>query len=402
MPELQPHLLENSPDSNMSEANLRPPRRLFHKGLAWPFCITAEGNRIYGLDILRAAAILFVLIAHGDNLHSNETVKRITGWIGFDGVSLFFVLSGFLIGGILLKVMEKGEHTPKVLFSFWQRRWLRTLPAYYLVLTTLILLETFIGHTPMLQHSKRFYIFLQNFNIEHTVFFQEAWSLSVEEWFYLLVPAALFLLTGFLKLPSEKSILFAAVMILLFSIGFRYYRYTHLTITSFEEWDQIYRKQVVTRLDSLMFGVTGAYLVGYHKELWVKYKKACLFTGLALMIFLKLYGQILAPSYGLYQCVMSFDLEALMVLLFLPQLSQMKKGRGIVYRMVTHISLISYSLYLINFSLVQGWLLPHKPIWGLSKTSFESLRYLCFWLITIGGATLLYKYVERPVMRLRH
>ena len=58
--------------------------------------------------------------------------------ISIDGVSIFFVLSGFLIGGILIKVLETEPATFKTLFNFWIRRWFRTLPNYLFILLILI------------------------------------------------------------------------------------------------------------------------------------------------------------------------------------------------------------------------------------------------------------------------
>src|SRR5689334_3382371 len=89
-----------------------------------------DEKRVYGLDILRAAAILFVVILHGKNVlpHAGRDFLQL---FVFDGVTIFFVLSGFLIGGVLIKILEKQTATFKTLLNFWQRRWFRTLPNYY-------------------------------------------------------------------------------------------------------------------------------------------------------------------------------------------------------------------------------------------------------------------------------
>ena len=87
-------------------------------------------TRNFGLDILRAVAIGLVLLAHGltsATAHSKLRVPLATG--AFFGVELFFVLSGFLIGGILFRsIAEAGVFTPAALRGFWLRRWFRTLP----------------------------------------------------------------------------------------------------------------------------------------------------------------------------------------------------------------------------------------------------------------------------------
>ena len=110
------------------------------------FKIETDKNRIYGLDLLRAFAIIFVMIGHGADMLT-PAQKRDIFIVIPDGVNIFFVLSGFLIGGILIKLLEKDNLNYKYLFVFWQKRWLRTLPMYYTVLIILILLQgAFTSH----------------------------------------------------------------------------------------------------------------------------------------------------------------------------------------------------------------------------------------------------------------
>jgi peptidoglycan/LPS O-acetylase OafA/YrhL len=88
-------------------------------------------NRIYGLDVYRAIAIIIVVMGHG--ILVNPQISPPFPVI--DGVELFFVLSGFLIGSILIRTLEKDNvfNFRSVLY-FWKRRWFRTLPNYYLIL----------------------------------------------------------------------------------------------------------------------------------------------------------------------------------------------------------------------------------------------------------------------------
>ncbi|STD04226.1 acyltransferase family protein [Chryseobacterium carnipullorum] len=99
-------------------------------------------NRIFGLDILRFFAITTVIISHGRFIFS-EKVDRFFTYITFDGVTIFFVLSGFLIGGILIKQLENNTPRFSLLLDFWVKRWFRTLPAYFLILTILTICYTF-------------------------------------------------------------------------------------------------------------------------------------------------------------------------------------------------------------------------------------------------------------------
>lgn len=94
----------------------------------------SESKRVFGLDLMRSVAILLVLLSHTLMLFRFQ--YPMTGWgalSGILGVELFFVLSGFLIGGILLRSFEKSCRGYDLL-HFWRQRWFRTLPNYYLFL----------------------------------------------------------------------------------------------------------------------------------------------------------------------------------------------------------------------------------------------------------------------------
>jgi peptidoglycan/LPS O-acetylase OafA/YrhL len=160
-------------------------------------------SRIPELDTLRGIAVLLVLFFHGFNLTPIHVARpaKVVGWFlgatagGWMGVNLFFVLSGFLITGILLNTRS----APHYYREFYRRRALRILPAYYLILAVLLLV-TRLGMAnrnvgwPFLGLS---FVYLANvtdlFGVasQYTVL----WSLAVEEHFYLLWPTAVRWLT---------------------------------------------------------------------------------------------------------------------------------------------------------------------------------------------------------------
>jgi peptidoglycan/LPS O-acetylase OafA/YrhL len=112
---------------------------------------------------------------------------------GFYGVELFFVLSGFLIGRILIRY-DSDLGNPGTVGVFYIRRWFRTLPLFWLFVVLNVLLEFQVKDHPIslgevLEHG----FFLRTFATYHPVFFPESWSLAIEEWFYLLFPAAIWL-----------------------------------------------------------------------------------------------------------------------------------------------------------------------------------------------------------------
>lgn len=369
-----------------------------------------KNNRIFGLDILRAFAILVVVIEHGNYLLSEKKAEVISSLFGYDGVSIFFVLSGFLIGGILIKTLEKKQDRKHTLLNFWIRRWCRTIPNYFLILIVLLTLNLLFNDDFNL--GKRtivlFFTFTQNLFYEHPTFFSEAWSLSIEEWFYLLIPPIIMVFM-FFKRNVKTSVLYTAISILIIITLYRFYRYSNIpaeSLTDFSvlKWDMQFRKQVITRLDSLMFGVIGAFLQYYYKDYWLKHKKTLLYVGILLFIAIKF---IINPYFtysSLYYCVFSFSLSSFATLLLLPFLSDFRyNSSNFIHKSITKISLISYSMYLINLSLVQHWIIRTFP-WDIitsNQTIATGLSYLSFWVLTIFLSMIIYKYFEVPFMNLR-
>ena len=146
-------------------------------------------QRIFGLDLLRTLAIVGVVIGHGKPILGAADTEF--PWIPLgDGVDMFFVLSGYLIGGILIsEFVVPGKLGLRELFHFLQRRWFRTLPNYYLILGVNVLfayLGWSMGNLDFF--SWKFLCFTQNLNWHFEGFFWESWSLAVEEWFYLTFP----------------------------------------------------------------------------------------------------------------------------------------------------------------------------------------------------------------------
>lgn len=366
-------------------------------------------NRIFGLDVLRALAIIFVVIHHGNIvyvpqvLHLNVIFKL----FDFDGVSIFFVLSGFLIGGILIRIIEREAPNIAVLFDFWKRRWFRTLPNYYFVLCFLLILIPF-NKIPWIENPIKghffitYFFFLQNFNTPMHVFFPESWSLCVEEWFYLIIPVLIFVLIGFFKMLPKRAVMFVAIFIIILVTIFRYYKYLHSNITSIAEAEYNFAYVVTTRLDSLMYGLLGAYLFFYYKAFFLKYKKTLLIVGGLILIIQKYLPMLISfDGFLAYNCILTFSLTSIGCLFLLPYMSQYRRSEGAFFRAVTYISLISYSMYLINLSPLIYSLMPMMTLVIKNVPLFSIIRYTIYWLLTVFGAVLMYKWIELPFMRLR-
>lgn len=356
-------------------------------------------NRVYGLDILRALAIIFVMLVHG-KVYFPESIQKLHPWIQFDGVSIFFVLSGFLIGGILIKLFETKKINWNLMMHFWIRRWYRTLPNYFLVLVAIILMKNYYEE---LSEHWTYFVFSQNLWYPHPYFFEEAWSLSIEEWFYLLIPLGCFFLLKTVSMTPRKVILIVALFVLISVTAFRYYRFSTIEMETMQAFHEQFRLQVITRLDSLMYGIIGAYLMYYYRDFWFRYKRLCLWLGLAVLIGMKIaFMNGVFPVRELFNCVFSFSLFSTGILLLLPYLSDLKKGKGVVFNWITSISLISYSMYLVNHTIIQDHVIRKIP-WEefLNPTVATIVQYLMFWILTLGISALMYRFFEIPMMNRR-
>jgi peptidoglycan/LPS O-acetylase OafA/YrhL len=363
--------------------------------------IAFDKKRIFGLDIIRALAIFFVVLGHGAHLLPAK-LKAFIFLLPFpDGVTVFFVLSGFLIGGILIKVLENEQPSFKTLFTFWTRRWLRTLPAYFLILILLISLSIILVKGFSFFKVANYFIFSQNFNTPHPQFFIEAWSLAVEEWFYLLIPSIIFILTGLFKVKPQKAVLATVVSVITATIIFRYYRYLTIPVTSEEVFGAIFRGQVVTRLDTLMFGVAGAYFYYYYPLSWIKYKNQKFVLGITVIILTGIIPQWLFPKSVFYFCNISFIVTAFSILLALPFLSQLKTGKGVWYKCITYTSLISYSMYLTHASLIMVFIIPKISFLQQAQPAIIAAKFVFYWVLSYIVSIVMYKYVEVPFMAMR-
>ncbi len=154
-----------------------------------------QGKHLDFLDGLRGFAVSYVLLYHflpkTLSLTNNNVFTRAwdSFWLlGWSGVDLFFVLSGFLITGILYKA-KSGKNYFK---NFYIRRFFRIFPAYYVLIIISII---YFGKENI---SGLYWLYLSNFDVEFSIPFNNflcvAWSLSIEEQYYLFYPTLVYFL----------------------------------------------------------------------------------------------------------------------------------------------------------------------------------------------------------------
>lgn len=367
----------------------------------------AAGERVFGLDLLRAVAILVVVYGHGLHFAAPDLPLDLLALPILDGVTLFFVLSGFLIGRILLKTINHEQFNGGMLLQFWIRRWFRTLPNYYFVLTLIILATLLTGDQtpPMPEHIAAYFLFSQNLAWPHPEFFGEAWSLAIEEWFYLTIPLPLLLVSKTRKIDLHRSMWFYIFAVILGTLLLRLYLVETRGFDSRHGWDYGLKMLVVTRMDSLMFGVLGAYLSLYHKDLWARAGHPLIFwSGVGLLVFDR-YMRLDADNMA-YLNYFALTVTPVATLLLLPKLSAWHTLPGPVGRAVTFISVISYSMYLINQALIAETLIPAimpglmHLLWRFGD-HIHLIQFTLFWVLTLAGSAALYHFYEKPMTHLR-
>ncbi|MCG7600468.1 acyltransferase [Halomonas sp. McH1-25] len=356
-------------------------------------------SRNFGLDLVRALAILLVLAGHGSLLAFFDDMQVATRHMliyqgGFFGVELFFVLSGFLIGGILLRLFDNGGARPghRDILQFWVRRWCRTLPNYYLfLLLNLTLFAAWFGPRGW---QWGYFLFLQNLAWPAGQLMPESWSLAVEEWFYLTAPLG-FGLACLLLASRRHAMLAAIVTCLLLSNLAR----LGVVIWTDPSWDEGIRKIVLLRLDSIAWGCLMAWLAAYRAD-WLsrwRYRLAGAGSVLTLGAILLLAMGVRQGFSPLWHGLLLFTMTSAGFAFLLPAFAHCPRPKAWLAAPITGLSLISYSAYLVHFSLVIPLL---RRLVG-SEHSLTGVDLVLYPLLTIVISTLVYCYFEKPMTAIR-
>jgi peptidoglycan/LPS O-acetylase OafA/YrhL len=247
-----------------------------------------------------------------------------------------------------------------------------------------------------------YYVFMQNMWTPQPSFFSESWSLSIEEWFYLLVPMFLFIGLRLSKWKPKNWFLIAIVFVVISTLLYRSYLFYHTTYSTHASVNVEVMMRVFTRLDAIMLGVFGAYLAYYYPKIWKINNFLFLCLGIFLLYGLKFYNQGYASALNI---IWMPTLKAIATLILLPFLSNLKTDFGAISRFVTTVSIISYSMYLLNLNIVINVLIKYVFHGNLLhyyiKTENWIWDYIAFWLLTFVLSYILYKLVEVPFMKLR-
>lgn len=361
-----------------------------------------HSERLYGLDHLRALAIVLVLLFHYRAFKHPEWIETI-GKFGWTGVDLFFVLSGFLISGQLFKEREsKGRINLK---TFYIKRFFRIIPTYFFTLFLYFTIP-FFREREALPPLWKFITFTQNYGLDviDQGTFSHAWSLCIEEQFYFVLPVFLLIV-----MPSKLFRYFAVFIItfILFSLIMRFIIWNAsiaaMDPDSLEFWRSWYMKiyyPTYTRLDGLGIGILISYLMQYSSgfKRMVHHNGNRLFLAGVLLLGFTFWAcseqaSELASVSGFTLVAVSYGLIVMAAVSESSFLSAWKSG------ITAELAALSYAVYL-----------SHKGIIHMIQTVFEQFNLetsdtVCL-LVCLSGCligSLLYRIViEKPFADIKY
>ncbi|MCF0069294.1 acyltransferase [Dyadobacter sp. CY261] len=337
------------------------------------------------------------------------------GWLGM-GVEAFFVLSGFLIGRIILRTVLQPGINWEAVKIFWVNRWLRTLPAYWVALAAY-----YYFYSDM--RNIIFYVFFaQNLLTPAQGFFPHSWSLAVEEWFYLTFPIALLAIAAILGSKASRYRIYLTTVVVFLVVGlitksvyhwmYQHDLFTHLLskkllmpswkmfVPPSGEWDGM-RKMVMFRIDAIAYGCFVAYILERY-DLSHKVRVWLLALGgmLLLLCFQIVEHTIAGGKINYFVDVLLLPLFCLTFALMLPYAISCPRPGDWLVRIVTSISQTSYSFYLMHFLVLELFIKWYEAnpatVSGLQGAIFLGI-YIFIYLI----AYFMYKFVELPFMNYR-
>ena len=343
-----------------------------------------------GLDSLRGVAIIMVLLYH------YFPFFRI-GWLGVD---LFFVLSGFLITTHLLK----SRRTSSYFRNFYIRRVLRIFPLYYGFLLVFFLLGSFvfsqIGGTSNFGYYASnqwwYWLFLQNWlmidkGVPPEPYLIHFWSLAIEEQFYLLWPLLVFLLKELSRLKQVIVLVFCTALI----VRIICWNYFHLPV-----YANYYNS--FARMDSLAAGAFLATLIHQNNRIPPKLIALSTFFFVLLLSYSALFYRNVSHVNGAFATI-GYSVSAIFFTC-LCFLALKEKRWPIQFFFLRYIGRISYGLYVFHLPILLAGSALLTPLLNYHFTLLPTqltIGLICL-ILTFVASLLSYNLIELPLLRLKN
>lgn len=379
-------------------------------------------KRIPELDGLRGIAIALVVSLHYFYFDPYAATHKPGIWhevyvvlqrfigMGWTGVDLFFILSGFLIGGILLE----SRNSPRYYRTFYLRRMHRILPLYYVwilayVATMAVAGGVLAAHLPgrhswaTPQQFAELFLFLQNFgaiggSVVPVLWFQHTWSLAVEEQFYLAAPFLVRVLT-------RRALVFFLAMTVVLAPALRLWIHYHLHPAS--GGLELAYILMPCRADTLAIGILAAIL--WHTEkmrAWMLANAAVFYVLFAVLLAGFAALAKWAPAYDSlpmiaagYTWNAAFYASAVLLVLIRPATALAAIARTGWLRKLGQLSYCLYLIHLVISMFLQILLqmtVKHADPWQIAASNVVALACCC------AVAQISWTYFEYPLIKRGH
>jgi len=407
-----------TPESTARRLRRAPsPSALPSLGPPRAFGIELLNNRYPALHGIRVLAILLVIQLHLTIWFRKAGFNPIGKWQGLSanawpGMDLFFILSGFLIGTILLH--SGGVSDRRKLVRFYLRRALRILPLYYVVLAILV---AWHGLTPQeLERFPRELFYLTNYPFRFEYVMEWSWSLSLEEHFYLAVPVVILLLH---LLRSHRARIAVLVAAWASALGVRLAVYAlHPGAWTHNEFFREIYTPTHARYDTLIAGILIAYLHFNFKEVLTGWFRRAWVRRVSLLLPLAFLAVVVNP-FDPGVDVVIFRSQWLRHVFYLGTATSLVYGPLLLWALCARdrwTKILGARFFLLFASLGYGVYLVHVPVLEeLVCPLFGALHrraivpgpvlWLAALAVTVGVSVLLswglHLVVERPALWLR-
>jgi len=333
------------------------------------------------LDGFRGLAIALVVVGRYWEFYGwSSEVRGFAQSLAHLGVLLFFVLSGFLITGLLYR---ERSLTGSISFKrFYIRRALRLLPALFLFLSTVALLVKLglVTDVPKVEFLECL-LYLRNI-FGHSLSLGHIWSLSLEEQFYVVWPISFFLL------PRKR----ASTIVAWVCVGFMVWRGLAIALRLFSYEHGIFYVRPYFRFDSILIGCLIALWLCSSRSIFARLRKfaqahwSTLFW-IALFLWATL-GETLSRALH----ITVSEILAAIALIHVVLSPRSLMARFCRNRCLRYLGTISYSLYLWQDLFIS----TEPPSWGVFRELPLAL------VVPIAIAIASYHLMERPILRLKN
>ncbi|MBU3681273.1 MAG: acyltransferase [Flavobacterium sp.] len=353
--------------------------------------VISSHTRIQKLDFLRGIAIILVLFRHQLLTPMLQTM----GWIGVD---LFFVLSGFLVSGLLFQEYQKfGSVSPGL---FLIRRGFKIYPLYYLTLVAYLLPKLYF-HKFDFQKTLYDCLFVQNYFLGWGYAYPASWSLAVEEHFYIFLALSFGALVKFAPKKIHQLLYKRGFMICLVSLLSLILLIRYASNLYFPNQNVFHVTATHLRIDALLFGVCIAYGYYFKRSTWrdfvLKHQNKGLILALLLLSFTPFISYVTSffvRTIGFTMVYLSFGILLLCVLFDEHMDNKLNKlFSPLLVRIMARIGFNSYAIYLLHSLVI--YVVSYLPI------SSSYLQFVLVFILSVGSGIFLTATVESYFLGIR-